>query len=94
MKRTIAARARLHINNGIAMRNAYYKFANVDLSGLDYKDLASDAAGWILRSAGGDPKARALLSREGINDQLPRSTLAACERLAPEAWPMNCAPLL
>jgi hypothetical protein len=86
MKRTIAARARFHIENGVALRNAYYRFARVDLSGLDYKDMASDAAGWILRSAGGDPKARALLSREGIDDQLPRSTLAACERLAPKVW--------
>jgi hypothetical protein len=94
MKRTVSARARFHINNGIAMRNEYYRFANVDLSGLDYKDLASDAAGWILRSAQGDTKAHALLLREGVDGELPRSTLAACERLAPESWPMNCAPLL
>jgi hypothetical protein len=86
MKRTITARARFHIENGIAMRNAYYRFANVDLADLDYKDMASDAAGWILRSAQGDTKAHALLLREGVNDELPRSTLRACERLAPKVW--------
>jgi hypothetical protein len=71
MKRTIAGRARFHIVNGIAMRDTHAPVPD----GQDYKEAAAEVAAWILKSAKGDPKARALLVKAGVHPDTPRATL-------------------
>lgn len=75
-KRTIAARARFHILNGIALRDAHAPIQEGD----DYKDIATELAMWILKSAKGDPKARALLVKAGVHPDTPRATLEAISK--------------
>lgn len=72
MKRTIAARARHHIAQGYALRNAHTTQATRE--GWDYKDSAEALAYWILRSANGDSKAKNLLIKAGIDTECPRRT--------------------
>ena len=72
MKRSVTARARFHVSNGLVLRDAYWKLSNTDTRLLDHRDYTRAAAGWILRSAKCDPKAYALLVRAGIDTETPR----------------------
>jgi hypothetical protein len=78
-KRTISARAQLHIELGVAQHHARMEAKPSLYEVWDYKDCAADMAERILKSAQGDPKAYALLRRKGVWPDAPRSTLAVIE---------------
>jgi hypothetical protein len=78
-KRTIAARARYHIHQGYDLLDAHT--TQTTREGWDYKDSASALAYWILRSANGDPKAKALLMKAGVEPDCPRATRRAIDAL-------------
>lgn len=82
--RTVTARARLHIELGLAK---YHRFMqeNPELrQAWDYKDCASEQAHRILKSAQGDKKAYAFLLGVGVWPDAPRSTMEAIQKLKKE----------
>lgn len=81
MKRSVTARARFHVANGLSLRDAYWTRMNTDTRGLDARDYTSAAVSWIMRSAKSDPKAYSLLVRAGLDTETPRRASEAIDAL-------------